>query len=185
LNLANHTGFSVNHDAYPDSYIRNILTSVKTIAVVGASNNEARPSYFLLKYLLGKRYQAIPVNPGLAGKSILGQTVYGHLADIPVPVDMVEVFRRSDAVPGIVDEVLAMAPRPKVLWLQLGIRDDASAARAEAAGLKVVMDRCAKIEYGRLCGEIGWMGVNSRTLSSKKPVLSTTGFQHLDLEPKK
>jgi predicted CoA-binding protein len=184
LNIADHRSLSVDHDAYRDDYIRGILTSVKTIAVVGASSNEARPSYFLLKYLLGKRYKAIPVNPGLAGKSILGQTVYARLADIPVPVDMVEVFRRSDAIPGILDEVLAMKPVPKVLWLQLGIRDDESARRAEAAGLKVVMDRCAKIEYGRLCGEIGWMGVNSRTLSSKKPTLSD-GFQHLDIAPKK
>ena len=114
------------------TYALDAVFRPRSIAVVGASNNEARPSYFLLKYLLGKRYKAIPVNPGLAGKSIVGQTVYGRLADIPVPVDMVEVFRRSDAIPGIVDEVLAMTPRPKVLWMQLGIRDDVSAARADS-----------------------------------------------------
>jgi predicted CoA-binding protein len=174
----------VNHDAYPDSYVRSILTSAKTVAMVGASDNESRPSYFVLKYLLNKRYRVFPINPGIAGKILLGQRVYASLSEVPVPIDIVDIFRRPEAIPGVVDEALSLQPRPKVIWMQLGLRDDVSAARAEAAGLKVVMNRCMKIEYGRLCGEIGWMGVNSRTLSSKKPVLNTTGFQHLDIDPK-
>ena len=145
----------MNHDAYDDSYIAGILAEVKTVAVVGASANEVRPSFFVMKYLLGKGFSVIPVNPGQAGGKILGQTVYATLADIPVCVDMVDVFRASAAVPGIVEEVLAMRPLPGVVWMQLGVRDDAAAARAEAAGIKVVMNRCPKIEYGRLSGEIG------------------------------
>jgi predicted CoA-binding protein len=174
----------VNHDSYPDAHVRGILTSVKTVAMVGASDNESRPSFFVLKYLINKRYRVYPINPGIAGKMLLGQRVYASLADVPVPIDLVDIFRKPDAIPAIVDEVLALKPVPKVLWLQLGLRDDASAARAEAAGIQVVMNRCMKIEYGRLCGEIGWMGVNSRTISSKKPILNTTGFQHLDLDAK-
>ncbi len=166
----------MNHDAYDDSYIAGILNSVKTVAVVGASANEVRPSSFVMKYLLGKGFSVIPVNPGQAGGKILGQTVYAGLADIPVPVDMVDVFRASAAVPGIVEETLAMRPRPKVVWMQLGVRDDTAAAKAEAAGIKVVMNRCPKIEYGRLSGEIGWNGVNSGVVSARKPLMRQ-GFQ--------
>ena len=118
-----------------------------------------------------------PVNPGQAGKEILGRPVYASLKDIPEPIDMVDVFRGSDAVPGIVEEALALEPRPKVIWMQLGIRNDAAAASAEAAGLKVVMNRCPKIEYGRLSSEISWMGVNSRTLSSKRAPVPTQGMR--------
>jgi predicted CoA-binding protein len=125
-----------------------------------------------------------PINPAIAGKTLLGQPVYRSLAEVPAPIDIVDVFRKPEAIPGIIDEVLALKPLPKVVWLQLGLRDDVSAARAEAAGIKVVMNRCMKIEYGRLCGEIGWMGVNSRTISSKKPILNTSGFQHLDIGEK-
>jgi len=161
----------MNHDAYDNSYIAGILNSVKTIAVVGASANDVRPSFFVMKYLLSKDFSVIPVNPGQAGREILGRTVYARLADIPEPVDMVDIFRAAEAVPGIVDEVLAMKPLPKVVWMQLGVRHDEAAARAEAAGIAVVMNRCPKIEYGRLSGEIGWNGVNSGVVSSRKPLV--------------
>jgi predicted CoA-binding protein len=184
LNIAHPAGLLSNHDSYPDAYIRGILTSARTVAMVGASDNESRPSYFVLKYLITKRYRVFPINPGIAGKILLGQRVYASLAEVPVPIDVVDVFRKPEAIPAVVDEALALSPKPKVIWMQLGLRDDVSAAKAEAAGVKVVMNRCMKIEYGRLCGEIGWVGVNSRTISSKKPVLSATGFQHLDIDSK-
>jgi predicted CoA-binding protein len=169
-----HAG--MNHDAYDNEYISGILNEVRTIAMVGASANDVRPSYFVLKYLLAKGYDVYPINPGQAGKEILGRMTYAKLADLPVPVDMVDIFRGSDAVPGIIDEVLTMQPLPKVVWMQLTVRHDAAAAKAEAAGIKIVMNRCPKIEYGRLSGEIGWNGVNSRVLSSKKPLMRQ-GFQ--------
>lgn len=142
----------MNHDRYEDDYILGILRSVKTIALTGASPNPARPSNGVMGYLLSRGYNVIPVNPGQAGKQIHGQTVYARLADVPVSVDMVEVFRASEFLSGVVDEALAMSPRPKVIWSQLGVRDDAAAARAEAAGIKVAMDRCPAIEYPRLIG---------------------------------
>ncbi|WP_454011679.1 CoA-binding protein [Aquamicrobium terrae] len=166
----------MNHDAYDNSYIAGILNSVRSIAVVGASANEVRPSFFVMKYLLGKGFSVIPVNPGQAGGKILGQSVYARLADIPEPVDMVDIFRASEAVPAIIDEVLALRPLPKVVWMQLTVRHDEAAARAEAAGIKIVMNRCPKIEYARLSGEIGWNGVNSGVVSSRKPLLRP-GFQ--------
>jgi predicted CoA-binding protein len=171
----------MNHDTYDDSYIRGILNTVKTIAMVGISPKDNRPSYFAFKYLLERGYRMIPVNPGHAGKEILGQKVYAKLADIPEPVDMVDIFRGSQFAMGIVDEALAMQPRPQVIWMQLTVRDDAAAAKAEAAGLKVVMNRCPKIEYGRLSSEIGWIGVNSRTLSSKRAPLLGKGVQRMSL----
>ena len=140
----------MNHDHYPDSYIRHILKSVHTIAVLGASPNDARPSYGVMGFLLGKGYRVIPVNPGQAGKEILGQPVVGRLADIVEPVDMVDVFRAADALPSVVEEVLALSPVPKAIWGQLSVRHDEAAAMAEAAGIKVVMDRCPAIEYPRL-----------------------------------
>jgi len=170
----------MDHDRYPDAYIRGILESVRTIAIVGASANEVRPSFFVLKYLVQKGFTVFPVNPGLAGKEIAGRPVYGRLADVPGPVDMVDVFRNSEAAAGVVDEALALAPLPKVIWMQLGVRNDAAAAKAEAAGVSVVMNRCPKIEYGRLSGEISWAGVNSRTLSARRPV-RREGFQRLGL----
>ncbi|MER8554425.1 CoA-binding protein [Mesorhizobium sp. M0976] len=173
----------MNHDAYDNAYIAGILNSVKTIAMVGASANDVRPSYFVLKYLLGKGFSVFPINPGQAGKAILGQMTYARLADVPGPVDMVDVFRASAAVPGIVDEVLRLDSLPKVIWMQLGIRHDEAAARAEAAGIKVVMNRCPKIEYGKLSGEIGWTGVNSGVLSSKKPLMRP-GFQSFGVRQK-
>lgn len=137
----------MNHDHYSDSYIRDILGSVRTIAVVGASPNDARPSHGVMGFLLGKGYHVIPVNPGHAGGTILGQRVFARLADIPQPVDMVDVFRAANRLSAVVDEVLAMRPLPSVVWGQFTVRDDAAAARAEAAGLKVVMDRCPVTEY--------------------------------------
>jgi uncharacterized protein len=172
----------MNHDSYPDTYIRAILDDVKTIAIVGASANNVRPSYFVQKYLIDKGYEVYPVNPGQAGKEILGRPCYATLADIPVPIDMVDIFRNSDAAGIVTDEALTLEPQPKVIWMQLSVRNEDAAARAEAAGLRVVMDRCPKIEYGRLSGEIGWTGVNSRTISSKRPVLRQ-GFQHRGLRP--
>ena len=173
----------MNHDAYDNAYIGGILNSVKTIAMVGASANDVRPSYFVLKYLLGKGFSVFPVNPGQAGKEILGRMTYARLADVPDTIDMVDVFRGSAAVPGVVDEVLQLDPLPKVIWMQLGVRHDEAAARAEAAGIKVVMNRCPKIEYGKLSGEIGWTGVNSGVLSSKKPLMRQ-GFQSFGVRQK-
>ncbi len=170
----------MNHDSYDNAYISGILHSVKTIAVVGASANDVRPSYFVMKYMLAKGYQIIPVNPGQAGREILGQMTYARLADIPVAIDMVDIFRASDAVPAIVEEALTLDPLPKVIWMQLTVRHDEAAASAEAAGIKVVMNRCPKIEYARLSGEIGWNGVNSGVLSSRKPVMRT-GYQSYGL----
>jgi predicted CoA-binding protein len=173
----------MNHDAYDNAYIAGILNSVKTIAMVGASANDVRPSYFVLKYLLGKGFSVFPINPGQAGKEILGRMTYARLADVPEAIDMVDVFRGSAAVPGVVDEVLRLDPLPKVIWMQLGVRHDEAAARAEAAGIKVVMNRCPKIEYGKLSGEIGWTGVNSGVLSSKKPLMRP-GFQSFGVRQK-
>jgi uncharacterized protein len=169
----------MNHDAYPDSYIRGILNTAKTIAMVGASEKENRPSYFAFKYLLERGYHMIPVNPGHAGETMLGQKIYARLSDIPEPIDMVDVFRASQYALPIVQEALALTPRPQVIWMQLGIRNDEAAALAEANGMKVVMNRCPKIEYGRLSSEIAWIGVNTRTLSSKKPPIG--GLQRMSL----
>lgn len=168
----------MTHDRYDDAYIRTILDEVKTIAMVGASAKTIRPSYFVLKYLIDKGYRVYPINPGLEGQEILGQRVHGTLASIPEPIDMVDVFRNAEAASGVIDEALTLSPLPRVVWLQLGVRNDAAAAKAEAAGIRVVMNRCPKIEYGRLSGEIGWIGVNSRTLSSKRPQLAKRGVQH-------
>ncbi len=170
----------MNHVSYSDNYIRFILDEVKTIAMVGASANTSRPSYFVLKYMLAKGYKVFPINPGIAGKPLLGQMVYGSLGEIPEAIDMVDIFRNSEAAGAIVDDALTLHPAPKVIWMQLTVRNDEAARRAEAAGVKVVMDRCPKIEYGRLSGEIGWTGVNSRVISSKRPTLRS-GFQHRGL----
>jgi len=167
----------MNHDTYDDSYIREILNSVKTIAMVGASPVNVRPSYFAFKYLAQRGYDMIPVNPGQVGKSLMGRPFVASLKEIERPVDMVDIFRNSEVALPIVKEALAMEPRPKVIWMQLGVRNDEACALAEAAGLKVVMNRCPKIEYGRLSSEISWMGVNSRTLSAKRAPLPTQGMR--------
>ena len=169
----------MNHNSYPDTYIRGILNTVKTIAMVGASEKENRPSYFAFKYLLERGYKMIPVNPGRAGELMLGQRIYARLADIPEPVDMVDIFRAAQYAPAVVQEALTLNPRPQIIWMQLGIRNDEAAALAEANGLKIVMNRCPKIEYGRLSSEIAWMGVNTRTLSSRKATIG--GVQRMTL----
>jgi predicted CoA-binding protein len=171
----------MSHESYDDTYIRGILNTVKTIAMVGVSPKDSRPSYFAFKYLLERGYRMIPVNPGLADKDLLGQKAYARLADIPEPVDMVDIFRASPFVLPIVEDALKMQPRPRVVWMQLGIRNDAAAALAEQNGIKVVMNRCPKIEYGRLSSEISWMGVNSRTLTSKRAQISGRGIQRMSL----
>lgn len=162
----------MNHDSYTDAYIGDILNEVRTIAVVGASSNPSRPSYYVMKYLKRKGYRVIPVNPGLAGQELDGETAYASLRDIPEPVDMVDCFRGSDAIPPIVDEAIEIGA--KVIWMQLGVRHDAAAAKAEAAGIKVVMNRCPKIEFGRLSGEIAFMGGRSGVISSKRSKLVGT-----------
>ena len=171
----------MNHDSYDDGYIRGILTAVKTVAMVGVSANTSRPSYFVFKYLLERGYRIIPVNPGLAGQELLGRSAYATLLDIHEPVDMVDVFRASQYVLPVVVQALQMQSRPRVIWMQLGVRNDEAAELAEANSLKVVMNRCPKIEYGRLSSEISWMGVNSRTLSAKKAQLSGRGVQRMSL----
>jgi O-acetylhomoserine (thiol)-lyase len=152
---------------YSDAKIRAILERVRTIALVGASPNWNRPSYFVMKYLQGKGYRVIPVNPGIAGKTLLGETVYASLRDIPDHVDMVDLFRNPKAAPGIVDDAIAIGAG--VVWMQLGIRNDEAARTAEAAGLEVIMNRCPKIEFGRLGGELSWSGVNSGIIQNRPP----------------
>ncbi len=166
----------MNHDVYSDAYIRDILVTYRTIAMVGASPNTSRPSYFAMKYLKAKGFRVIPINPGQAGQEILGERVYASLADIEEPVDIVDIFRNSEAALGITKEAIRI--RAHVVWMQLGVRNDEAAKLAEAAGLKVVMNRCPKIEYGRLSGELSWAGVNSRRLSSRRPMLGAKGVQH-------
>ena len=167
----------MNHDTYSDDYIRGILNSAKVIAMVGASPVDVRPSYFAFKYLAQRGYDMIPVNPGHVGKSLLGRPFVASLKDIDRPIDMIDIFRSSAHIMPVVDEALTLAPPPKVIWMQLGARDDAAAAKAEAAGIKVVMNRCPKIEYGRLSSEISWMGVNSRTISAKRAPIPTQGMR--------
>src|SRR6267154_5170999 len=171
----------MNHDRYDDSYIRGILNTVKTIAMVGASAKDNRPSYFAFKYLAERGYTMIPINPGLAGKDLLGRRIYANLSEVPEPIDMVEIFRASNYALPIVREALTLEPKPRVIWMQLTVRNDEAAALAEANGMKVVMDRCPKIEYGRLSSEIGWIGVNSRTLSSKRAKMFGKGVQRMSL----
>jgi predicted CoA-binding protein len=170
----------MNHDRYDDPYIAGILGDAKTIAMVGASAVTNRPSYFAMKYLLGKGYRVIPVNPTLVGKEILGQPVYASLAEVPAPVDIVDIFRNSAAALEVTREAIRLkdALGIKVIWMQLGVRNDEAAGQAEAAGLRVVMNRCPKIEYGRLSGEIGWAGVNAGTITSKRPLLGGRGVQN-------
>jgi uncharacterized protein len=170
----------MNHDRYSDQHVGSVLDGVRTIAMVGASAVTNRPSYFVLKYLLAKGYDVIPVNPTLAGKEILGRPVSATLADLPGPIDMIDIFRNSAAALEVVREAIRLKDKLhiKVIWMQLGVRNDEAAAEAEAAGLEVIMNRCPKIEYGRLSGEIGWAGVNAGTISSKRPLLGSRGLQN-------
>jgi predicted CoA-binding protein len=151
---------------YPDWRIRRILRDVDTVAMVGASTNWNRPSYFAMKYMQDKGYRVIPVNPGSAGKTLLGEEVVASLKDITVPVDMVDIFQRSDRVPPIVDEAIEIGA--KVIWMQLTVRHDEAAKKAEEAGLTVIMDRCPKIEFARLSGELGWSGINTKVITSRR-----------------
>ena len=169
----------MNHDSYPDAYIADILANVESFAFVGASANTVRPSYFAMKYLLAKGYRVIPVNPGQAGREILGQPVFASLSDIVEPVDVVDIFRSSDAALAVTREAIRLKDKLaiKVIWMQLGVLNELAAGEAEAAGLKVVMNRCPKIEFGRLSGEIGWAGVNSGQLTSRRPLLAPGGVQ--------
>jgi predicted CoA-binding protein len=151
---------------YADADLRRILQGVRTIAMVGASTSEMRPSYFAMLYLQGKGFRVLPVNPRAAGQTLLGETVHPDLASLPLLPDMVSIFRRSAEAGAVADEAARLGI--KVIWMQLGVRDDAAAERARAAGAEVVMDRCPKIEYGRLFGEIGWLGVNRGIVSAKR-----------------
>lgn len=173
----------MEHSEYSEDYIRGILNDVRTIAMVGASSSTIRPSYFAMKYLLEKGYEVIPVNPREAGTELLGQTVYESLSDIPVPVDMVDIFRNSEAAGPLTDEAIEIGA--KVVWMQLTVRNEDAAARAEAAGLKVVMDRCPKMEYGKLSGEWGWLGGNSGKISSRRGALTGNRVQSLSIGPGK
>src|ERR1700740_2687784 len=167
----------MNHDAYADTYIREILDGVKSIAMVGASPVNVRPSYFAFKYVVQRAYHMTPVSPAQVGESLLGKPFVASLREIGRPVDMIDIFRNSSHIMPVVDEALKLSPPPRVIWMQLGARDDVAAAKAEAAGIKVVMNRCPKIEYGRLSSEISWMGVNSRTISSKRAPIPTQGMR--------
>ncbi len=166
---------------YSDAKLRRILSSVRTVALVGASSNWNRPSYFVMKYLQGKGYRVIPVNPGLAGQELLGERAYASLRDIPDRIDMVDIFRASDQVGPIVDDAIAIGA--KIVWMQLGVRNDAAGARAEAAGLEVVMNRCPKIEFGRLGGELSWGGVNSGIIRNQPAEPPTARPPRADAPP--
>ncbi|MEO9863792.1 MAG: CoA-binding protein [Yoonia sp.] len=152
---------------YSDEFLRRILRRAKTIAIVGVSAKEVRPSYFVARYLQLKGYRIIPVNPGIAGQMLFGEKVYPNLQSIPDTVDMVDIFRRSDAVPGIVDEALARWPDLQTIWMQIGVEHAGAAAVAEARGVDVVQNRCPKIEYQRLMGELRMGGFNTGIISSK------------------
>ena len=162
---------------YSDSLIKSILRSVKTIAMVGASGNEIRPSYFAMMYLLNKGYRVIPVNPSMAGKEILGQKVYASLKDVPAPVDMVDIFREPKYAPDIARETVAEKDRlgVKVLWMQLSVISEEAEKIGTDAGLTVIMDRCPKIEHGRFSGEMGWLGINRKVIDNRKPLLFSKG----------
>jgi predicted CoA-binding protein len=163
---ANRKLAAMNHDTYDDRYIRNVLSRTRTVAMVGASPNWNRPSYFVMKYLQLKNFRVIPVNPRAAGETILGETTYGSLDEVPDAVDMVDIFRSSKEAMAITQQ--AIEKDAKVVWMQIGVRNDEAARLAEDAGLSVVMNRCPKIEYSRLYGELSWGGFNSGVISSKR-----------------
>ena len=156
----------MDHDNYDDKYIIEVLMDTNTIAMIGASANWNRPSFFAMKYLQKKGFRVIPVNPGVAGQNILGETAVAALDEIGEPIDMVDIFRNSVVAGSITDE--AIEKDAKIVWMQLGVRNDDAAKRAEDAGLRVVMNRCPKIEFARLNGELSWHGVNSNVITSKR-----------------
>ncbi|MEL7369224.1 MAG: CoA-binding protein [Myxococcota bacterium] len=160
----------MNHDQYSDAYLRDILRQVRRIAVIGASTKWTRPSYFVMKYLMLRGYTILPVNPRAQGQQLLGVPVYGSLEDVPGPIDMVDIFRRSDVAAEVARDAIRLKDdkQIKVVWMQLTVRHDEAAAEAEAAGLRVVMNRCPKIEYSRLNGELSWNGINSDIITSKR-----------------
>lgn len=160
------------HEHYTDDFIRGVLERVRSVAIVGFSSSPVKASYFVAKYLRDKGYTIYPVNPGIAGQEVLGLKVYASLKDLPEAPDLVDIFRNAQAAAGVTDEAIAVGA--KVVWMQLGVRNDEAAERAEAAGLTVVMNRCPKIEYQRLYGEIGRIGVNSDVLVNKKQKLTRT-----------
>ena len=169
----------MSHETYSDDLIAAILRDNTSVAMVGASANTSRPSYFAMKYMLGKGYRVVPVNATLIGQEILGQKVYATLADVPGPIGIADIFRNSDAALEVTREAIAQKDRLgiRVIWMQLGVRNAQAAEEAEAAGLQVIMNRCPKIEYGRLSGEIGWAGVSTGRISSIRPKLSPMGVQ--------
>jgi predicted CoA-binding protein len=164
----------MSHDSYTNADLLRLLRSVRTVAIVGISTKSSRPSYFVMKYLQRKGYRVIPVNPRAEGEIILGEPCYAKLADVPERIDMVDIFRNSEAAGEVVDEALALGPDSgiQVIWMQLGVRNDEAAKRAEVAGMEVIMDRCPKIEFGRLNAELSWGGFNSRVLTSRRRQLT-------------
>ncbi len=170
----------MSQETYSDDLIAAILRDNTSLAMVGASANTSRPSYFAMKYMLGKGYRVVPVNATLVGQEILGQKVYARLADVPSPIGLVDIFRNADAALEVTREAIAQKDRLgiRVIWMQLGVRNAQAAEEAEAAGLQVIMNRCPKIEYGRLSGEIGWAGVSTGRISSIRPKLSPMGVQN-------
>ncbi len=152
---------------YTNKFLKSLLSSVKRVAIVGVSSNPVRPSYFVARYLSLKGFTVIPVNPGLAGQTLFGQEVKASLSDIEGPIDMIDIFRRSDAVPAIVDEALEAFPDLNAIWMKIGVIHSDAAQQAEAFGVDVVQDRCPKIEYQRLFGELRFGGFNTGIISSK------------------
>lgn len=152
---------------YSDSMLRDVLTRTKIVAVVGVSANPVRPSYFVARYLKLKGFRVLPVNPAYQGTELFGETVVGALAELTPPVDMVDIFRKSEAVPAIVDEALATLPHLRTIWMQIGVQHAEAAAKAEARGLTVIQNRCPKIEYQRLYGELRMGGFATGVISSK------------------
>ena len=163
-------GAIINHDDYSDAYLRRRLNGIRSIAVVGASPKWNRPSYFVMKYLQEKGYRIFPINPGVAGQEILGEQVYASLEEVPESFDMVDIFRNSEVAGAVTDQAIALKDEKniKAVWMQLTVRNDAAARRAEAAGLQMVMDRCPKIEFGRLNSELSWGGFNSKVITAKR-----------------
>jgi len=170
----------MNHEHYCDAYIRSILEDAKSVAIVGASANPSRPSFFVTKYLISKGYDVYPVNPAQAGKKICGVTCFSSLKNIPQPIHMVDIFRNSQAASGVVEDALELSPLPLAIWMQLEVVNHEAAKLAENKGIRIVMNRCPKIEYGRLCGEIGWAGVATGVISSKRTKLQK-GYQRYDI----
>ena len=154
---------------YSDEFLRKILKRTKTVAIVGVSAKQIRPSFYVARYLQLKGYRIVPVNPGLAGQTLLGETVFADVKSVPHDIDMVDIFRRSEAVPAIVEEALARWPELQTLWMQIGVEHAGAAAAAEARGVDVVQNRCPKIEYQRLFGELRMGGFNTGVISSKLP----------------